>query len=193
MSKKKRAPASPSNRGVLRLFNMMNLALPKELQGPKLADISSLNALKTRFNELDEQLTKLKAQLRVPRQPESAPVVNEKILASIATNIWRAKGKMLDPETGEAKEEMKRVYRHIEAIFDALKELGVETIDQTGRAYDLGMMLNVVSFEQTPGLAKEEIKETFKPSVTWQGRLIQKGEVIVGTPQTTKLAKGESI
>ena len=91
---------------------------------------------------------------------------------------------MVDPDTGEAKEEMKRVYRHIEAIFDALKEIGFETIDPTGRPYDSGMALKVISFEQTPGLAEEEIKETIKPSVVWQGRLIQMGEVIVGTPQT---------
>jgi molecular chaperone GrpE (heat shock protein) len=77
---------------------------------------------------------------------------------------------------------MKRVYRHVEAIFEALKQMGVEYIDPVGRPYDSGMALKVVTFEPTPGLSKEEIKETVKPSVIWQGRLIQMGEVIVGTP-----------
>ena len=107
-----------------------------------------------------------------------------KTAANIATNTWRAIARMVDPDTGEARDEMKRVYRHIEAISGALKEMGVEIIDPTGRPYDLGMALKVISFEQTPGLAAEEIKETIKPSVVWQGRLIQMGEVIVGTPQT---------
>jgi hypothetical protein len=44
------------------------------------------------------------------------------------------------------------------------------------------MALKVISFEQTPGLSREEIKETIKPSIIWQGRLLQTGEVIVGTP-----------
>ena len=107
-----------------------------------------------------------------------------KTAASIATNAWRAKVKMVDTETNEPKEEMKRVYRHVEAIFEALKQVGVEITDPIGRVYDSGMALKVVTFEPTVGLSKEEIKETIKPSVTWQGRLIQMGEVIVGTPQT---------
>lgn len=105
-----------------------------------------------------------------------------KMAANIATNAWRAKVKMLDAETNEPVEPMKRVYRHVEAIFDALKQMGVEYTDPVGRAYDSGMALKVVTFESTPGLSKEEIKETIKPSVSWQGRLIQMGEVIVGTP-----------
>lgn len=114
-----------------------------------------------------------------------------KIAASIATNAWRAKTRMVDPDTGEAKEEMRRVCRHIEAIIENLKQLGVETMDPVGRTYDPGMALKVVSFEQTPGLSKEEIKETIKPSVSWQGHLIQMGEVIVGTPVASEMQKGE--
>lgn len=105
-----------------------------------------------------------------------------KTAANIATNAWRAKVKMVDADTNEPTEPMKRVYRHVEAIFEALKQMGVEHIDPIGRHYDSGMALKVVTFEPTPGLSKEEIKETIKPSVTWQGRLIQMGEVIVGTP-----------
>lgn len=114
------------------------------------------------------------------------PAVEEqwlKTAANIATNAWRAKVKMVDPDTSEPTEPMKRVYRHVEAIFDALKQMGVDYNDPVGRTYDSGMALKVVTFEPTPGLSKEEIKETIKPSVTWQGRLIQMGEVIVGTPQ----------
>jgi len=105
-----------------------------------------------------------------------------KTAANIATNAWRAKVKMVDADTNEPTESMKRVYRHIEAIFDALKQMGVEHTDPAGRPYDSGMALKVVTFEPTPGFSKEEIKETIKPSVIWQGRLIQMGEVIVGTP-----------
>ena len=105
-----------------------------------------------------------------------------KTAANIITNAWRAKVKMLDTDTNEPTEPMKRVYRHVEAIFDALKQMDVEHLDPVGRAYDSGMALKVITFEPTPGLSKEEIKETIKPSVTWRGRLIQMGEVIVGTP-----------
>ena len=107
-----------------------------------------------------------------------------KAISSIATNAWRAKNKMVDADSGEAREEMKRVFRHNESIIETLKQIGVETIDPSGRAYHSGMALKVIIFEPTPGLTREEIKETIKPSILWQGRLIQIGEVIIGTPQT---------
>jgi hypothetical protein len=120
-----------------------------------------------------------------PEAPLSISAIEEqwlKTAANIATNAWRAKVKMVDADSKEPTEPMKRVYRHVEAIFDALKQMGVDYIDPVGRPYDSGMALKVVTFEPTPGLSREEIKETIKPSVTWQGRLIQMGEVIVGTP-----------
>jgi len=125
--------------------------------------------------------------LRVSMAKVDEPLLNS--LAQIATNAWRARIKMVDSCTGEAKEEMKRVYRHIEAIFDALEQIELDTIDPTGQKYDSGMALKVVSFERTPGLSKEEIKETIKPSVKWRGQLIQRGEVIVGTPQDDAIAE----
>jgi len=105
-------------------------------------------------------------------------------LAKIATNAWRLKSKMVDPETGETRDEMKRVYRYLEAICESLGDIGVETIDETGRAYDSGMALKVISFEETAGLSREEIKETVKPTVRRQGRRVQMGEIIVGTPES---------
>lgn len=143
-----------------------------------------LQALKVKISELKEEIQKLHNAGGSLQKVEVVPSAVVQVLGHIATNAWRAKVKMVDPDTGEAKEEMKRVYRHIEGIFDALSQIGIETIDPTGRAYDSGLTLKVVSFEQTPGLSKEEIKETIKPSVKWQGQLIQMGEVIVGTPQT---------
>lgn len=182
MQKRKSKPNYVPSKGVIHVFNWFNLTLPQALQLPKMVDVSSLSGIKRAFNELQERLDRLGAQAH-QRQHDPQCCVGEKSIATIATNAWRAKIKMVDSNTGEAKEDMRRVYRHIEAIFESLKGIGVETIDPTGRAYDSGMALKVISFEQTPGLSKEEIKETIKPSVSWQGRLIQIGEVIVGTPQ----------
>jgi|GEM_PF-1751942 len=106
-----------------------------------------------------------------------------KTLAVIATNAWRTKMKMLDGNTGQPKEEMRRAYRHIDSILDALQQLGIEIIDPVGRLYDIGMALKVVAFEPTAGISGREIKETIKPSVTWRGNFLQMGEVIVGTPE----------
>ncbi len=170
------------------LIKILNIPLPDELSLPIMVDTTGLYAITTERDHLKVQLVKLRnTAIHAPAQkPEVMPSPSDlKAFAIIATNTWRAKTKMVDSDTGEAKEEMKSVYRHIEAIFESLKQIGVEMIDPVGRAYDSGMALKVLSFEPTPGLSNEEIKETIKPSVAWQGRLIQIGEVIVGTPQTT--------
>lgn len=106
-----------------------------------------------------------------------------KCIATIATNAWRAKAKMLDSATGEPREDMKRVYRHIEGILDGLNEIGIEVKDHTGDAFDYGMPLKVVTTQPTLGITREKVLETIKPTVYCQKTsIIQMGEVVVATP-----------
>jgi hypothetical protein len=183
MKTPKQKRMNPNRHSVIRA---LNIPLPDELCIPIMLDrtgLHAINAIKDEVNNLNAQVVQLRNAAESRQRLEVVPPSVVKAFATIATNAWRAKIKMVDSDSGEAKEEMKRVYRHIEAIFESLKQIGVETIDPFGLVYDSGMALKVVSFEPTPGLSSEEIKETIKPSVAWQGHLIQMGEVIVGTPQ----------
>ncbi len=122
---------------------------------------------------------------RAAAQPGDAiaiPLPILQIATSIATNAWRAQQKMIDPATRQTRDEMKRVARHVDANLDALRQLGLEIDDPEGRPYDTGMALKVVSFEPVAGLSREEITETLRPSIRLQGRVLQIGEVVVGTP-----------
>ena len=182
MKKPKQKRMNSARRSVIQAFN---IPLPEELRLPTMLDETGLYAINAEVHHLKAQMKQLRNAAIPLQKPEVTPSSSDlKAFATIATNAWRAKNKMVDPDTGETKEEMKRVYRHIEAILESLSQIGVETIDPVGCAYDTGMALKVVTFEPTPGLSNEEITETIKPSVAWQGRLIQIGEVIVGTPQT---------
>jgi hypothetical protein len=105
-----------------------------------------------------------------------------KALVSIATNAWRAKTKMVDTTTGEVREEMKRVDRHIEAIYRSLTDVGVVIRDHTGEAYDEGQPMKVVASKPTPGLDKKRVSETLLPSIFWNERLVQNGEIEIATP-----------
>lgn len=109
----------------------------------------------------------------------------EKSIAAIATNTWRAKAKMADPTTGEIREEMKRVGRHIEAIYRNLAELGIVIQDHTGEAYDEGQPMKVIASKPTPGLDKKRVSETLLPSIFWNDRLIQNGEIEIAVPITS--------
>ncbi len=106
-----------------------------------------------------------------------------KLFRSVGTAVWKLEGRMVDAETGEAKEEYRRVWRHVEAIKDALEGIGVETIDWTGKRYDEGMSLKVVSEEERPGMKAAEIVETLLPTIRFRKAIqLQQGEVVVGRP-----------
>ena len=104
------------------------------------------------------------------------------VLVSIATNAWRAKTKMADALTGEIREEMKRVGRHVEAIYRNLAELGIMIRDHTGEAYDEGQPMKVIASKPTVGLDKKRVSETLLPSIFWNDHLIQNGEIEIAVP-----------
>jgi len=107
-------------------------------------------------------------------------------MADIATNVWKAKGKMLDGASGEVRGEMKRVYRHIESILESLHEMGLELKDHTGDAFDYGLPLKVITTQPTQGIPRESVIETIKPTIYWQQQIIQMGEVVIATPASTE-------
>jgi len=143
-------------------------------------------------NKISEDLTDAinnYAATRLASQEATTGAPSEewlKTAAKCATHAWRAERRIVDPDTGEPRDDTKLLHRDIAIIRKAMEQLGIETIDPVGKVYDPGMALRVVSFEPTAGFAREEIKETIKPTLLWHGKLLQVGEVIVGTPQTVK-------
>jgi hypothetical protein len=116
-----------------------------------------------------------------------------KSYAAIATHAWRAKGRLIDLDTGEPKEGMERVYRHIEGILQALEEDNVSIKDYVGGIYDTGMAVKALAFEPTPGINREMVKETIRPTIIFNNQVLQLGEVIVGTPlEETDNNEGEN-
>ena len=103
-------------------------------------------------------------------------------LIEMATNAWRLKVRMVDPDSGEPKEDTRKLYRFVEGLFRALDDAGIQVIDKSGKPYDSGMPEKVISFEQTPGLLKEEVIQTVRPSIRWKERSLRHGEIIVGIP-----------
>jgi hypothetical protein len=100
----------------------------------------------------------------------------------LATQVWRAYGKTVDPATGQPREEMRRVHRHIEGALDVLKQMGLTINDWVNQPYDAGLPVKVLTFQPAPGVVRDTILETVRPTVMWKNRLVQLGEVVVGTP-----------
>jgi hypothetical protein len=103
-------------------------------------------------------------------------------MADIATQVWKAKGRMMQGTTGEVRDEMKRVYRHIESALGSFHEIGLEVKNHTGDPFDYGLPVKVITTQPTPGITRESVLETIKPTVYWQQQIIQMGEVVIATP-----------
>jgi hypothetical protein len=104
------------------------------------------------------------------------------LLADLATGLWRLRRRMALLEREESGE-LARFRRDLEALADRLSAAGVEILDHTGEPYEPGKSLRVLTFQPTPGLERETIGETVKPTVYYQGQWLQMGEVIVATPE----------
>ena len=136
--------------------------------------------------DLRVQFERLAERLQSPATPAGdGPVlsgVHGRELADVATGLWRLRRAMLQPNSDRPPEELRRPYRHFESVWDVLIQGGLEIIDHTNQNYDTGMSLRVLAFQPTPGLARERIVETVKPTVYFQGQPLQIGEVFVATP-----------
>lgn len=103
--------------------------------------------------------------------------------AALATRLWRVRQKMLKPGTNEPFDETGSAFRHLSSVFDLLEQEGIQLKDHTNEPFDSGMMVNVIAYEPCPGLQRDMVIETIKPTVFCAGQPIQIAEVIVGTPK----------
>jgi hypothetical protein len=148
-----------------------------------------------------EELRKLCAASAAPAAPAdsgvapsapapAAPAASESnealgaAIGNLATHVWRAKSRMIDAKTGQPTDDMKRVYRHVDAAVETLRQMDVTMNDWLHQSYDAGLPVKVLTFQPTPGLERDTIVEAIRPAVVWKNQLLQLGEVVVGTPET---------
>ena len=132
--------------------------------------------------DLKELATAWEESRKNPAPAASAEAMSG-ALSLLATNVWRARSKIIDPGTGQPRDEMRRVHRHVEGALEAFSQMGVRLNDWLNEPYDAGLPVKVLSFQPTPGLTRDTIVEVVRPAVFWEDRLLQSGEVVVGVPE----------
>lgn len=121
-----------------------------------------------------------------PAPPPEEPSAADQLLGvipDVATGLWRLRQKMTDPANGEPLDEMRSAYRHLESTWDAFAQANLLIVDHTGHLFNSGMALKALAFQPTPGLERETIIETIRPSIFLGTQCLQVGEVIVGVPE----------
>lgn len=127
----------------------------------------------------------------VADEPSAAPTNDgaldqnyRRLLANLSTGIWRLHERMnADSADDTPEKSLRRINRHVDSLWQTLQESQVEIIDHTNTIFDSGLSLRVIAFQPVDGINQEIVIETIKPTIYFEGRIIQMGEVIVGTPE----------
>jgi hypothetical protein len=153
-----------------------------------------------------QQLVRLinEENAKKPRKEEAgtAPLLDKaneillkqaKHLATVATTAWKMQKRVLDPESQEARgslsdSDARKLARDVQSLLTTLSEMGLTIRDRTGEPFDYGMPEKVVDAKAQPGITKERVAETLRPTITWSSdfwkdTMIQKGEVVIHTPE----------
>lgn len=159
---------------------------PKEAPGGQSAD-----QLRPPCDEADRRIQLLLAsQASLQREMDRLRDVREQrpsrnwtsALAAVVTHAWKARMKLVASDSGQPLEPTRRIYWHMESIFDAFQTMGLVVQDHTDEPFDYGLPWTVVTTQPTPGLIKEQVLETIKPTIYWNDRVIQIAEVVIATP-----------
>ncbi|MFI7130715.1 nucleotide exchange factor GrpE [Nonomuraea sp. NPDC050153] len=98
-------------------------------------------------------------------------------VAEVVTSIWR-----LDRRVRRLPGETRAVTRYLEMAWDALTRAGITIQEHSNDPFDPGLAIEVLSYQPAPGLDRDRVVETIRPSIYLNDQVIQRGEVIVGTP-----------
>jgi hypothetical protein len=155
----------------------------RQLQFPKEFRIDTDEIKLNHNNEFMQLITSLNDLLKTNTTSSNDDNrETNKLIAEISTGLWRLKNKMIDPKSKKPLEEMSRAYRHLDSVWTAIENSGVEIINHDGDIFDSGKSLKALAFEPAAGVERETVIETVKPSIYKNKLCIQMGEVIVGTP-----------
>jgi len=120
-------------------------------------------------------------QQQVPGAPQPPSSRDwQEFLTCIATNVWALRDKVAQMATSAEADSLKV---HVDAAHNALRQVGVETQDYPPQPYHPGMNVEILVFQPQSGIDREMISATIRPTVYLGGQVINRGQVIVATPE----------
>jgi hypothetical protein len=119
-----------------------------------------------------------------PSKADEAQGIRKVDLSSVldvAVEVWRLQDRFKRLQSATGRQDPSITFS-IEKIQHVLREIGIETRDYTGQAYNEGMSLDVLTFdysvEEKP--TNRVVQETVSPAIFFDGKLHKMAQVIVG-------------
>jgi len=123
---------------------------------------------------------RLRQLLATADTPAGAPV-DKRALADAVTNVWRAERKLRRAPDGQGAA-TRQARRYLTQSRDALAAAELVVQEHDGDVLHPGRSLDVLAYQDDPTVSEEVVTETVRPTVYFQNRRIQLGQVIVGRP-----------
>jgi len=114
----------------------------------------------------------------------------DRFLADIGTGLWRIRQGVA--RMAKQQELPKGVTRALDTTWDVFSQSGLEVRGHDREIVVGGESFRIITWQPTPGLAREQVIETIRPSIYYRDRLIQAGEVIAGRPEGNGADAGSS-
>lgn len=124
---------------------------------------------------------------RSSAERSSAESTLTKALVANANQAWRIATTVVDSETGEPKgevrpQDIRKIAKAVESLMETFEGLGLRIIDRLGEPFNAGLPDQVVTEEPREGITKEQIIRTIRPTIVWNGTMVQRGEVDIAVP-----------
>ena len=115
-------------------------------------------------------------------------IAMQKAFLSVANQFWRLTTAVIEKDQGEIKgdlneQDLKRVGRAMDSMKETFESIGIKIIDKTGDAFDPGFPDQVVTEEPRKGITKEQVIRTIRPTILWQQKMVQRGEIDIAVPE----------
>ena len=138
-------------------------------------------------SELSDQLVSALEQLEVEISTTRLPGLSDPQLAAICTRVWRLRNELMRSPEDESVTPSGYAANYLDDLWQQLSEAGVEIRDHTGEAVPkTGVyMLKTIAHQPMTGIERQRVIETVKPTIYLNNRILQVGEVIVGTPKSS--------
>ena len=103
------------------------------------------------------------------------PIEGASALAQECWRLGRIAESLKDSNEGAGIRHASRI------IAKTLAGIGIEAVDFSGRAYDSGMVPEVIEVREDDGVSDGQVivDETIAPTVIWNGQVIKTGQIVV--------------
>jgi hypothetical protein len=143
-------------------------------------DLAAAGFMDRVCNRVKDATDAIKDEIRMSVRPHFIEYSQEtKDLADMAVDVWRIEKRLgtIKPSLPEAQS--KSFENSIARLKRVLSKCEIEILDYTGKKYNEGLNVDILSIEKDQGATFPHIREMIEPTILCKGTIIKKGKVIV--------------